>query len=266
MHRLTACFAQLKAQKRKALIPFLTAGDPTSHLTVPLMHTLVAAGADILELGIPFSDPMADGPVIQRANERALKTGIQLQQVLDMVETFRTQDKTTPIVLMGYLNPIEKMGYEMFAETANHCGIDGVLVVDLPPEETMELGSVLKQKALAQVFLLAPNSTPDRIEHICAQAAGYVYYVSLKGVTGSTHLDVTTIADKVAEIRQHTVLPIGVGFGIHDAKTAAAVAKISDAIIVGSALVQRIETFSEDKLLNEITLFIKTLREAIDTH
>jgi tryptophan synthase alpha chain len=264
MNRLKICFNQLHEQQRAALIPYIMAGDPTPDLTVPLMHALVSAGANIIELGIPFSDPMADGPVIQKASERALAAGTRLRDVLDMVKTFREQDSTTPIVLMGYLNPIEIMGYKTFIETAETVEVDGVLTVDLPPEEMAEFGILLRSHNLAPIFLLAPTTTPARIKKICTQAYGYLYYVSLKGVTGSSHLNITEVANKITEIRRHTNLPLGVGFGIKDATTAAQIAAISDAVVVGSALVQRIATTPLEQILAVITAFLQGLRQAMD--
>jgi len=264
MTRLIESFKNLRTQKRAALIPFITAGDPKSFLTVPLMHAFVAAGADILELGMPFSDPMADGPVIQRASERALAAGTRLLDVLSMVKDFRRTDQQTPVILMGYLNPIETMGYDPFSTLAQSAGVDGVLIVDLPPEESTELTTIFYAKGLAPIFLLAPTSTPERIKRICEQARGYVYYVSLKGVTGSGHLDTHAVAHKLLEIRQYTDLPIGVGFGIRDAETAAKIAKISEAVIVGSALVQQIETVAEDQLLTVLPEFLRGFRQAIN--
>ncbi len=263
-NRLISCFSQLRTSKRAALIPFITAGDPSLELTVSIMHTLVTAGADIIELGIPFSDPMADGPVIQRASERALLNGVSLRDVLAIVTDFRRDDQTTPIVLMGYLNPIEIMGYEAFAQSAQTAGVDGVLIVDLPPEEAVDLVNILKKHKLDPIFLLAPTSTTERIQQICHLASGYLYYVSLKGVTGSANLDINAVSKKMLEIRQYTDLPIGVGFGIKDAATVAQVAKISDAVIVGSALVQRIETIATEHLLTELGDFLHTLRIALD--
>lgn len=265
MNRLDERFKQLKVQHRSALIPFITAGDPQPRITVPLMHALVAAGADVLEIGMPFSDPMADGPVIQRASERALAAGMTLKHVLEMMAEFRTTDATTPIVLMGYLNPIEIMGYTEFATAAQKSGVDGVLIVDLPPEESHELLEVLKQHDLAVIFLLAPTSTDERIRKICQHARGYLYYVSLKGVTGSANLDIDLVAQKVAAIRPHTTLPVGVGFGIGDAPTAAKVAAISDAVIVGSALVKHVEKYSTAELIPAMASFLKELRNAMDT-
>jgi tryptophan synthase alpha chain len=265
MNRLKTCFDNLRAKKRTALIPFITAGDPSPTLTVPLMHGLVEAGADIIELGVPFSDPMADGPVIQRASERALAQGVCLQDILDMVKTFRAQNQTTPVVLMGYLNPIEIMGYEAFVRTTESVEVDGVLTVDLPPEEfTRDFDILLRSHSLTPIFLLAPTTTPERIKHICSRASGYLYYVSLKGVTGSASLDVNSVAEKVKEIRHYTDLPIGVGFGINDAKSAAKVAKVSDAVIVGSALVRMVETEPQDKLLEVMPAFVQALRQGMD--
>ncbi len=256
MSRFTNCF-----NKKAALIPFITAGDPNPKLTVPLMHTLVEAGADVIELGIPFSDPMADGPVIQRASERALAAGTSLTKVLAMVKQFRIDNQTTPVVLMGYLNPIEIMGYEQFAKAAQDAQVDGVLTVDLPPEEATEFTNILKNYKIAPIFLLAPTTTTERIKKIASQAEGYLYYVSLKGVTGSANLDLNSVAEKLTEIKKYSNLPIGVGFGIKDAKTAAQVATISDAVIVGSALVQLIENTSEDKILEVVSAFIREFNE-----
>ncbi|MDM8560002.1 tryptophan synthase subunit alpha [Candidatus Parabeggiatoa sp. HSG14] len=264
MNRITTCFDNLRAKKRAALIPFITAGDPNSEMTVSLMHTLVEAGANVIELGVPFSDPVADGPVIQRASERAVSKGIGLRDVLDIVKTFRAQNQTTPVVLMGYFNPIEIMGYETFVQTAQSVGVDGILTVDLPPEEVTEFTTLLRSHEIASIFLVAPTTATERIKRLCLQAEGYLYYVSVKGVTGSANLDVMAVADKVAEIRQYTDLPIGVGFGIKNAESAAKIAKISDAVIVGSALVQLVETEPQDKLLGTIGTFLRELREATD--
>ncbi len=264
MNRIKTCFDKLRTEKRAALIPFITAGDPNPSLTVPMMHTLVEAGADIIELGIPFSDPMADGPVIQRASERALAAGTRLRDVLDIVKSFREQNQTTPVVLMGYLNPIEIMGYESFVQSAQTAQLDGLLTVDLPPEEMNELGSLLRSHGIAPIFLLAPTTTQERIKQICSQAEGYLYSVSLKGVTGSANLDISAVENKVNDIRQHTDLPIGVGFGIKDAETAGQVAKVSDAVIVGSALVRLVETVEADQLLERIGEFLRELRQGMD--
>jgi len=265
MSRINDCFKNLKTDNRKALIPFITAGDPDTNMTILLMQSLVAAGADIIELGIPFSDPMADGPVIQRASERALKNGVSLKDVLTIVAEFRQLNKTTPIVLMGYLNPIEVMGYKEFAKAASEAGVDGVLIVDLPPEESIDLVKALKSKKIAPIFLLAPTTTPERIDTIARHAEGYLYYVSVKGITGSKNLDVKEVEEKVAEIRHHTKLPVGVGFGINSAERAAQVSAVSDAVIVGSAIVKQIEeTQDKGELLENISQFVSDLRSAMD--
>jgi tryptophan synthase alpha chain len=240
MSRIAGRFAELRAAGRKALIPFVTAGDPEPGVTVPLLHALVAAGADILELGVPFSDPMADGPVIQAACERALTHHTSLRRVLDMVREFRGRDTNTPVVLMGYLNPVEVMGYEAFAQAASAAGVDGILTVDLPPEEAHDLVQALRAASIDPIFLLSPTSSGPRMDRIAAVASGFIYYVSIKGVTGSDRLDVQAVAGKVTEIRGHTGLPVGVGFGIRDAASAAQVAAVADAVVVGSALVSRI--------------------------
>jgi len=264
MSRLTACFEALRAKQRKALIPYITAGDPTPEITVPLLHALVAAGADIVELGVPFSDPMADGPVIQRATERALVHRVTLQQVLELVRAFRATNAHTPLVLMGYLNPVEIMGYQAFAQAAQAAGVDGVLTVDLPPEEAAELVTTLTQHQLDPIFLLSPTTTPARMAQICAHASGFVYYVSLKGVTGAGGLDMASVAAQLAEIRKHTTLPVGVGFGIQDPQTAAQVAKISDAVVVGSALVRQIETLPEAEIVTTVPKLLQAMREQMD--
>lgn len=266
MSRIQSKFNTLKAASRKALIPFVTAGDPAPGVTVPLMHAMVEAGADIIELGVPFSDPMADGPVIQRASERALLHHVSLKDVLAMVAEFRQQDSDTPVVLMGYLNPMEVMGYEHFAKNAAEAGVDGVLTVDLPPEEAAEFLVALKPHEIDPIFLLAPTSDAERISHICQSASGFVYYVSVKGVTGTAALDTVEVAARLKTIRQHTDLPVGVGFGIKDGQTAAKVAGIADAVVVGSAIVNRIEALKEtpENIPTEIGGFIKDLRQAMD--
>jgi tryptophan synthase alpha chain len=266
MSRITARFQVLRRAGRKALIPYITAGDPRLELTVPLLHALVKAGADIIELGVPFSDPMADGTVIQRACERALAQGMSLHQVLAMVQAFRRDDQDTPLVLMGYLNPIEAMGYQAFAGAAAEAGVDGVLTVDMPPEEARELLTVLKAVDIDPIFLLAPTSSPERIQKVVALAHGYVYYVSLKGVTGAATLNVNDVQQKLATIRRYTDLPVGVGFGIRDAAAAAAVARLADAVVVGSALVARIESLAgePERLLIEVGALLSSLRQAMD--
>jgi len=264
--RIDRCFETLRAQHRKALIPYVTAGDPRADITVPLMHAMVEAGADIIELGVPFSDPMADGPVIQRASERALQHHISLRHVLDMVAEFRRKDDSTPVVLMGYLNPLEVMGYRQFAGAAQSAGVDGVLTVDLPPEEADEFVATLHDHQLNTIFLIAPTTTDERIAKICADASGFVYYVSLKGVTGAASLDIKTVAGRIAHIKRFTDMPIGVGFGIKDAQTAAQISRAADAVIVGSALVSIVEEFADhpDRIIAEITSRIAAMRKAID--
>ncbi|MGB1580399.1 MAG: tryptophan synthase subunit alpha [Nevskiales bacterium] len=266
MSRLDACFAALKAENKKALIPYITAGDPHADTTLKLMHALVAAGADVLEIGVPFSDPMADGPVIQAACERALLTGISLRDILGLVQRFREQDKQTPVVLMGYLNPVEAMGYENFAQQAAAAGVDGVLLVDLSAEEADEPVQILKAAKLAPIFLIAPTSPDKRVQRIGELAGGYLYYVSFKGVTGANRLDVDAVAQQVANIRQYSELPVAVGFGIRDADSAAAVAAVSDAVVVGSALVSKIGALCQDEpaLLEQVPAILASMRTAMD--
>ncbi len=264
MSRIQTTFDRLKRQQRKALIPFITAGDPSQRMTVPLMHALVKAGADVIELGVPFSDPMADGPTIQRASERALKNGMSLRGVLDMVEEFRKQDETTPVVLMGYGNPIEAMGWEAFAQRCAEVGVDGALTVDFPPEESHEAFEHLQRHNIAPIFLLAPTTTEARIAQVAKLARGYVYYVSLKGVTGAGNLDLSAIEQKLPQLRKHIKLPIGVGFGIRDAATAKAVSALCDGVVVGSRIVQEIENANEQNVLANVGKLVQELRQAID--
>jgi tryptophan synthase alpha chain len=266
MSRIASRFTQLRAEGRSALIPYVAAGDPAPVVTVPLMHAMVRGGADLIELGVPFSDPMADGPVIQRAAERALAHHVSLRQVLAMVGAFRQDDAATPVVLMGYLNPVEVMGYEAFARAAAEAGVDGVLTVDLPPEEAADLTAALRGHGLDPIFLVAPTSDDRRIHSICDAASGFVYYVSIKGVTGASHFELEPVERKVAEIRRATSLPVGVGFGIKDPATAKAVAAIADAVIVGSAVVSRIEGLADspDAVVPALEAFIASLREAMD--
>jgi tryptophan synthase alpha chain len=267
MSRIAECFQSLRQTGRKALIPYITAGDPSADATVSMLHGLVAAGADIIELGVPFSDPMADGPVIQKAYERALAGGMSLHQVLDLVERFRHTDATTPVVLMGYLNPIEAMGYTRFAHQAGQAGVDGVLTVDLPPEEALELTTVLATAAIDPIFLLAPTSTPARIRRVAEMARGYVYYVSLKGITGSSAINVSDVADKVVTIKKYIDLPIGVGFGIKNAETAMAVSQVADAVVVGSAIVSLMGELATDpaQMKQKVINLVSTMRRAMDT-
>ncbi|MEO8410776.1 MAG: tryptophan synthase subunit alpha [Propionivibrio sp.] len=267
MSKIQATFERLQAQGRKALIPFITAGDPDPVLTVSLMHTLVEAGADIIELGVPFSDPMADGPTIQRASERALQKGTSLRQVLGMVANFRADNNETPVVLMGYANPIEAMGVEAFAAAAFDAGVDGVLVVDYPPEESIEFAQAMRANALDPIFLLAPTSTAERIAQVAQLASGYVYYVSLKGVTGSAALDVDAVAARIPEIRASTGVPVGVGFGIRDAASAGAVARIADAVVIGSRIIEEIEDSegsTSDEVCARVHALVAGLRQGID--
>jgi len=264
MSRIQLTFDALKQQQRKALIPFITAGDPSPQLTVPLLHALVAAGADVLELGVPFSDPMADGPTIQRASERALKQHVTLASVLDMVEVFRKQDDTTPVVLMGYGNPIEAMGWEVFAKRCAEVGVDGVLTVDFPPEESHDAYEHLQHYGVDPIFLLAPTTNEARIQQIAKLARGYVYYVSLKGVTGSASIDLSAIEQKLPQLRQHINLPIGVGFGIRDAATAQAVARLCDGVVIGSRIVQEVEDSTEQNVIANVSGLVREFRSALN--
>ncbi|HEX4986858.1 MAG TPA: tryptophan synthase subunit alpha [Burkholderiales bacterium] len=264
MSRIAQTFGRLQAQKKKALIPFVTAGDPDPSGTVPIMNALVSAGADIIELGVPFSDPMADGPTIQRSSERALKHGTSLRDVLGMVKAFRAANDATPVVLMGYANPIEAMGVEKFAGAAQAAGVDGVLVVDCPPEEGAALVEVLKAHGIDSIFLLSPTTEESRMEQVGRLATGYIYYVSLKGVTGAATLDLSEVAVKIPKIRAHSRLPIGVGFGIRDAETARAIASVSDAVVIGSRLVQEIEASAADKLIGNVSALVGGIRRAMD--
>lgn len=266
MSRIASRFSELRAAGRTALIPYVTAGDPEPGVTVALMHAMVAAGVDIIELGVPFSDPMADGPVIQRAAERALRHHVSLRQVLEMVREFRKSDTHTPVVLMGYLNPVEVMGYEAFAGAAAEAGVDGVLTVDLPPEEAEEFLAALRPRGIDPIFLLAPTTDAGRMTRICEVAGGFVYYVSIKGVTGAAHLDTGEVAARLEEVRKHTSLPIGVGFGVRDAESAARLAAVADAVIVGSALVSRIGALDGQpaRVPEAAAAFLGELRHAMD--
>jgi tryptophan synthase alpha chain len=265
MSRIKSVFAELKAQGKKALIPYFTAGDPHPDHTVPLLHALVASGADAIELGVPFSDPMADGPVIQRASERALVHKMGLRKVLAMVKDFRETNQTTPIILMGYANPIEAMGAEQFVTLAKDAGVDGVLTVDYPPEECEDFNKQLATAGIDSIFLLSPTTEPSRTELIVKQATGFLYYVSLKGVTGAGNLDIVEVKKRVAEIRNSTDLPIGVGFGVKDAETAREVSAIADAVVVGSRMVLAIEQSDENNLIVNVQALMKELRTAIDS-
>ena len=264
MSRIQSCFEALGKSKRKALIPYITAGDPHPSLTVPLMRALVEAGSDILELGVPFSDPMADGPVIQRSGERALKHGVGLNDVLRMVGEFRRADSATPIVLMGYANPIEAMGVAKFAAAAKAAGIDGVIVVDYPPEECLEFSALMKRNDIDPIFLLAPTSTKKRIDEVARSGSGYLYYVSLRGVTGAANIDLSDVAAHIPQIRAATRLPIGVGFGIRDAESARRVAQTADAVVIGSRIIQEIEAGAADQAVSRVKAFLRPIREALD--
>jgi tryptophan synthase alpha chain len=265
MSRIAATFEKLKQQGRKALIPFITAGDPDPALAVPLMHALVAGGADVIELGVPFSDPMADGPVIQRSSERALKHGVSLKSVMGYVAEFRKEDDTTPVVLFGYANPIEAMGAEHFADSVKTAGGDGVLVVDYPPEEAHNLVGLLDARALDTVFLLSPTTDETRLKRVAALGRGYLYYVSLRGVTGAANIDLADVATRIARIRAFTQLPIGVGFGIRDPETAKRIAAVADAVIIGSRLVQEIEQSPREQAVSNVTAFLSGVRRAMDS-
>ena len=265
MSRIAATFAALQAKGRKALIPYVTAGDPFADATVDIMLAMAKAGADVIELGVPFSDPMADGPVIQKASERALAKGIGMPQVLAAVRGFRARNDATPVVLMGYANPVERYGVERFVVDARSAGVDGVLVVDYPPEECEAFAATLRDAGLDPIFLLAPTSTDERIREVGRIASGYVYYVSLKGVTGAGHLDTAAVAQMVPRIKQHVKLPVGVGFGIRDAQTARAVAAVSDAVVIGSALVQLLETRERSNVAAAAADFIGGIRAALDS-
>lgn len=266
MSRIAGCFQAARKAGRKVLIPYVTAGDPAPDQTVALMHAMVAAGADIIELGVPFSDPMAEGPVIQKAMERALTHQVTLDDVLDMVRTFRQQDDATPVVLMGYLNPIEVKGYERFADEAAEAGVDGVLTVDLPPEEGEDYIRTLQARDIDRIFLISPTTDATRMAAVSQASSGFIYYVSLKGVTGAANIDTKLVGDRVSAIHALTDLPVGVGFGINNAESAAAVAAEADGVVVGSALVRKIEenVTSADKIQTAVTTLLGEMRRAMD--
>jgi tryptophan synthase alpha chain len=269
MSRIAATFNALQRAGRKALIPYVTAGDPFADASVDILHGLVAGGADLIELGVPFSDPMADGPVIQKASERALARGIGLAQVFEIVRAFRERDTRTPVVLMGYANPIERFdqrhGSGAFVAQAAKAGVDGVLVVDYPPEECEAFAAQLRSAGLDLIFLLAPTSTDQRIREVARLASGFVYYVSLRGVTGAGHLDVSSVAQAIPRIRRHVTLPIGVGFGIRDAESARAVSRVADAVVIGARLVQILEAESRSAVAEAGRAFIAGIRSALDS-
>jgi tryptophan synthase alpha chain len=264
VNRIDARFSALRAGGRKALVPYIMAGDPSLALTAPIVEALVAAGADVIELGVPFSDPMADGPVIQRASERALAQRVSLRDVLGVVRALRQRDTVTPIVLMGYANPVEAMGAERFADAASKAGVDGVLIVDYPPEEATGFAAMLDARGIAPIFLLSPTTPPERMDAVAKLARGYVYYVSLKGVTGAGHLDATDVAAKLGEIRRHVRIPIGVGFGIRDAASAKAIANVADAVVIGSRIIQEIESGPPQDAARRAGAWLAGIRSALD--
>lgn len=269
--RLSSLFERLKGENRAALIPYITAGDPDSQATVELMHAMVGGGADAIEIGVPFSDPMADGPVIQAAHERALKSGLGLRGVIDLVAEFRQRDADTPVVLMGYQNPIEAMGVNAFVDKAATAGVDGVLTVDLPPEEADELAAAMGERGMAPIFLLAPTTSAGRTREVASKGSGFVYYVSLKGVTGAANLDTDALAAQIEGIREACALPVGVGFGIRDAETAGKVGRVADAVIVGSAIVRLIHEQAstaggvDAQVLATVRGLLAELRAALET-
>lgn len=265
MTRLSTRLQSLQQAGRKALVTYIVAGDPTPAVTVPLMHRLVASGVDVIELGVPFSDPEAEGPVIQLAHERALEHHVSLSHCLDLVTEFRQSDQTTPIVLMGYLNPIEIMGYDTFATRAGKAGVDGTILVNLPPEEAGDMTVALEANALEPVYLLAPTTTDERARYVCNESRGFVYYVSLKGTTGAGHLDIDDVADKLVRFRKYSRLPIMVGFGVKDADSAKAVVGVADGVVVGSAIVSLMEQHRDDpdRLVQVVGEFVHGLKQAI---
>ena len=264
MSRIERRFAKLAHERRKGLIPYIAAGDPTPELTVPLMHALAKAGADVIELGVPFSDPMADGPVIQRASERAIRNGVGLRRTLELLNDFRRVDAETPVVLMGYANPIEAMGFEAFAHAASTAGVDGVLVVDYPPEECEDFAKLMLGAAIDPIFMLAPTSTDERIQRVARVASGYLYYVSLTGTTGAGTLDVGSVLQRIPHIKKHARVPVGVGFGIKDAASAQAVARVADAVVIGSRLIQELENAPRERAVEAIGKLLSDIRRAID--
>jgi tryptophan synthase alpha chain len=264
MNRIDSTFARLRESGRTALIPYVTTGDPSLAATLPIMQSLVKSGADVIELGVPFSDPMADGPVIQRASERALAQDVSLADVLAVVAQFRRLDTSTPIVLMGYANPIEAMGVDAFVTRAREAGVDGVIVVDYPPEEAGEFAKVADEHGLAPIFLLAPTTPEARIAEVARLARGFVYYVSLTGVTGAAHLDTAQVGRKLDEIRKHVKVPVGVGFGIRDPQSARAIAAHADAVVIGSRVIQEIENGPAADAASRAGAWLGTIRTALD--
>jgi tryptophan synthase alpha chain len=264
MSRIQSTFQNLQKSGRKALIPFITAGDPDGELTLPLMRALVAGGADIIELGVPFSDPMADGPTIQRASERALAGGMSLARVLDIVRSFREVDNATPVVLMGYANPIEAMGQATFVSAARDAGVDGVLAVDYPPEECVDFTASVRAAGLDQIFLLAPTSSEQRFRDVARSGSGYIYYVSLKGVTGAATLNFDEIGRRIPQIRAAVGMPVGVGFGIRDAVSAKKIGALADAVVIGSRIIEEIEASPREQAVARVEIFVRGIRVALD--
>ena len=266
MNRIERRLANARSAGRKALVTFITAGDPERSATVPAMHALVAGGADVIEVGVPFSDPEAEGPAIQKSSERALKAGTRMLDVLDMVRAFRERDGDTPVLLMGYLNSVERMGYRTFVDAAGAAGVDGIIIVNLPPEESGDLRRLLRERDLHLVFLIAPTTTPERIGLIAQQASGFIYYVALKGVTGATHLRVDGIAGQIERIRAHTNLPVMIGFGIKDGASARMVAPLADGVVLGSALVTTMERYGNEpgRIAAALAEQVQEIRTAID--
>jgi len=263
MSKIKSVFDSLDKKQSKALIPFITAGDPDPEMTIEILHTLVDAGADMIELGIPFTDPMADGPVIQRASERAIANNVGIKKTIEIVKEFRQKNKHTPIILMGYANPMEAIGIDLFIQLIHEAHVDGVITVDYPPEEAKSFVEKLKAKNIDTIFLLSPTTEDKRIKLIVEQATGFIYYVSLKGVTGSANIDIDQVTERVRNIKRYTKLPIGVGFGVRDAKTAKEVALISDAVVIGSRIVQEIENSSRADLISNIKKLMTEMKQAI---
>jgi len=265
MSKISALFRELKASGKKGLIPFITAGDPDPKQTVEIMHALVRGGSNVIELGVPFSDPMADGPVIQRSSERALAHGVTLHGCLEMVREFRKRDTSTPVVLMGYANPVEQMGADRFAADAKTAGVDGVLVVDYPPEECVDFAAQMRAVDIDPIFLLAPTSSHERIKEAAKIACGYIYYVSMRGVTGASHLNTQDVASIIPKIREETDIPIAVGFGISDAASAKAVSNSADAVVIGSRIIRLLEDVPPDQAVQSLETFIREIRNALDS-
>ena len=263
MSKIQTTFLRLKSENKKALIPFITAGDPHPDMTVQMLHTLVESGADMIEVGIPFSDPMADGPVIQRASERALANNTGITKTIQLVKEFRKKDNNTPIILMGYANPIEAIGIEYFVDLIKAADVDGVITVDYPPEESRDFVALLRKQDIDSIFLLSPTTEDNRIKLITEQATGFLYYVSLKGVTGSANIDINEVSERVNNIKKYSNLPIAVGFGVRDAETAKKVALISDAVVIGSRIISEVENSNQEDLLDNIRSLVSKIKKAI---